>query len=212
MACPQACRPRCRRFPCPSRRPRPPPGGSRSSSSSRRGPGGNWRTSGTTSKPWSRWAGPGGTFHQQALAERLLYTSAEVRGRSRRMRAALRLSARCEASLPGPRVHSEEEPILLFSPLKNRPGPTPSQARCRPWGPREHSSRGRGVRGPHAPGARRSAENRGRVEGGRRRSGRPQPRRAMVRPGDKSHEARGRCHSEDLAVSRLVAEKHRAGS
>lgn len=151
VACPQACRPRCRRFPCPSRRPRPPPGGSRSSSSSRRGPGGNWRTSGTTSKLWSRWAGPGGTFHQQALVERLLYTSPEVRGRSRRMRAALHLSARCEASLPGPRVQSEEEPILLFSPLKNRPGPTPSQARCRPWGPREHSSRGRGV--PGAPRA-----------------------------------------------------------
>lgn len=156
--------------------------------------------------------GPRRHFHQQALAERLLYTSAEVRGRSRRMRAALRLSARCEASLPGPRVHSEEEPILLFSPLKNRPGPTPSQARCRLWGPREHSSRGRGVGGPHAPGARCSAENRGRAEGGRRRSGRPQPWRATVRPGDKSREARGQCHSEDLAVSRLVAEKHRAGS
>lgn len=52
--CWQACPPQCRHSPWPSLRPRRPPGGSRSSSSSRRGPSGNWRTSAIMSRLWSR--------------------------------------------------------------------------------------------------------------------------------------------------------------
>lgn len=44
------------------------------------------------------------------------------------------------------RVHA------VIHPPKALPSPTPSQARCRPWGPRDHSSLGRGARG--APRAR----------------------------------------------------------
>lgn len=124
------------------------------------------------------------------------------------MRAPLCLPTRCEA-IPSEsfyRVHSVIH-------LKNCPGPGPTafQARCRPWGPGAHGSLSRGARGAaHARGTVFcSAEDGLRVVVDAQVE--PRPWRSAVRP-ETSYMKHVAGVTQDLAMPRLVAEKHLASS